>query len=121
MADEFETQAVTALSALAHPTRLRVHRVLVEAGGTGMSAGAIADRLSLAASSLSFHLAHMQAAGMVEQRREGRSLIYSVNFERMAALIDYLQENCCIGAPPSPELTSPPATGRSSSRRKTPA
>jgi ArsR family transcriptional regulator, arsenate/arsenite/antimonite-responsive transcriptional repressor len=75
---------------------------LVRAGPPGLSAGAIAAQLDLPASSLSFHLAHMQAADMVQQRREGRSLIYSVNFECMDALMAYLQENCCQGVPTRP-------------------
>ena len=81
MADEFADWAVMALSALAHESRLQVHRLLVQAGEAGLSAGAIAERLNIPASSLSFHLTHMQAAEMVLQRREGRSLIYSANFE----------------------------------------
>jgi ArsR family transcriptional regulator len=96
-ADEFASWAVAALSSLAHETRLQVHRLLVRAGESGMSAGAIAASLGLPASSLSFHLAHMQSAEMVLQRRQGRSLIYTVNFECMDALMAYLQENCCKG------------------------
>ena len=102
MADEFADWAVMALSALAHESRLQVHRLLVQAGEDGLSAGAIAEQLGLPASSLSFHLTHMQAAEMVNQRREGRSLIYSVNFECMDALMAYLQENCCKGVTPTP-------------------
>ena len=97
MTDEFADWAVTALSALAHESRLQVHRLLVQAGEDGLSAGTIAAQLGLPASSLSFHLAHMQAAEMVTQRRDGRSLIYTVNFECMDALMAYLQENCCKG------------------------
>ncbi len=98
MADEFADWAVLALSALAHESRLQVHRLLVKAGEDGLSAGAIAEHLGIPASSLSFHLAHMQSADMVRQRREGRSLIYSVNFECMNELMEYLRENCCQGA-----------------------
>lgn len=97
MADEFADWAVRALSALAHESRLQVHRLLVQAGEDGLSAGTIAEQLGMPASSLSFHLSHMQAADMVYQRREGRSLIYSVNFACMDALMAYLQENCCKG------------------------
>ena len=120
MADEFADWAVLALSALAHESRLQVHRLLVEAGEDGLSAGVIAERLGFPASSLSFHLAHMQAADMVRQRREGRSLIYSVNFECMDALMAYLQENCCQGAVCAPTAT-PPArtrTPRTPARRR---
>ena len=104
MTDEFAEWAVLALSALAHDSRLQVHRLLVQAGEGGLSAGAIAEQLNIPASSLSFHLAHMQAAEMVMQQRDGRSLIYSVNFESMDALMEYLQENCCkgISTPASP-------------------
>jgi ArsR family transcriptional regulator, arsenate/arsenite/antimonite-responsive transcriptional repressor len=100
MADGFADWAVLALSALAHESRLQVHRLLVQAGEDGLSAGAIAEQLGMPASSLSFHLTHMQAAEMVIQRREGRSLIYTVNFECMDALMAYLQENCCKGVTP---------------------
>jgi DNA-binding transcriptional ArsR family regulator len=102
MTDEFADWAVLALSALAQESRLQVHRLLVQAGEDGLSAGTIAEQLGLPASSLSFHLAHMQAAEMVNQRREGRSLIYSVNFDCMDALIAYLQENCCKGVAAAP-------------------
>jgi DNA-binding transcriptional ArsR family regulator len=97
LARELHEWAVTALTALAHDSRLQVHRLLVQAGEEGLSAGAIAERLDIPASSLSFHLTHMQAADMVQQRRQGRSLIYSVNFECIDALMGYLQENCCKG------------------------
>jgi ArsR family transcriptional regulator, arsenate/arsenite/antimonite-responsive transcriptional repressor len=102
MNDGFAGWAVGALSSLAHESRLQVHRLLVQAGDEGLRAGAIAEQLDMPASSLSFHLANMQAAEMVLQRREGRSLIYSVNFECMDALMEYLQENCCKGIPPRP-------------------
>lgn len=100
MGDTFGKWAVSALNALAHESRLQVHRLLVRAGEQGLSAGAIADQLAMPPSSLSFHLAHMQAAQMVRQRRQGRSLIYSVNFECMEALMQYLQDNCCKDSQP---------------------
>jgi DNA-binding transcriptional ArsR family regulator len=90
-------RAVRALNALAHDTRLEVHRLLVQAGADGLSAGFIARKLGMPASSLSFHLAHLQAADLVTQRRLGRSLIYAVNFDCMEGLMAYLQENCCRG------------------------
>jgi ArsR family transcriptional regulator, arsenate/arsenite/antimonite-responsive transcriptional repressor len=91
------SDAVHALGALANDTRLKVHRLLVQAGENGLSAGFIAGKLGLPASSLSFHLAHLQNAGLVAQRRVGRSLIYSVDFGRMDGLLFYLRENCCRG------------------------
>jgi DNA-binding transcriptional ArsR family regulator len=107
MDDEFAGWAVRALTALAHESRLQVHRLLVQAGEGGLSAGAIADQLGIPASSLSFHLSHMQAAEMVNQRREGRSLIYTVNFACMDELMAYLHENCCRGVTPLPACAKP--------------
>jgi DNA-binding transcriptional ArsR family regulator len=90
--------AIAALSALANEHRLAVFRLLVQAGPEGMPAGAIADSVGLPASSLSFHLAHLTRARLVEQRRESRSLIYSADFAAMNGLVGFLTENCCGGA-----------------------
>ena len=61
------TQAVTALAALAHQSRLSIFRLLVEAGPEGMAAGAIADALGVPNSSLSFHLGQPTGAGLIRQ------------------------------------------------------
>jgi len=91
------TQAVAALAALAQAHRLAAFRLLVEAGPQGMAAGDVAARLALPASSLSFHLAHLERSGLVQRLRTGRSLIYSANFDAMNGLVAYLTENCCGG------------------------
>jgi DNA-binding transcriptional ArsR family regulator len=75
---------------------------LVQAGSEGRAAGAIAEKLGLPASSLSFHLAHLTRAGLIEQRRESRSLIYSADFDSMNGLVGFLTENCCGGADCAP-------------------
>ncbi|MGE0046225.1 MAG: ArsR/SmtB family transcription factor, partial [Hyphomonadaceae bacterium] len=72
--------------------------------------GEIADALETPASSLSFHLAHLNRAGLITQRREGRSLIYAADFAQMSALVGFLTENCCGGqscAPASVPETQP--------------
>jgi DNA-binding transcriptional ArsR family regulator len=93
------TIAVTALAALAQDNRLDVFRLLVEAGPDGMPAGEVASALGLAPSTLTFHFDRLRAAGLVTVRRDGRSMIYAARFETMNALIAYLTENCCAGAP----------------------
>lgn len=90
-------QAVVALGALANEHRLGVFRLLVQAGPEGCAAGEIAEALEMPASSLSFHLAHLTRAGLIEQRRESRSLIYSADFAVMNGLVGFLTENCCGG------------------------
>jgi DNA-binding transcriptional ArsR family regulator len=91
-------EVIAALAALAQEHRLAAFRLLVEAGPDGVSAGDLADRLSIPRSSLSFHLNQMMQAGLIVQRRESRSLIYSADFAAMAALVGFLTENCCRGA-----------------------
>ena len=100
--------AVVALGALAQEHRLALFRLLVQAGENGMPAGALADALSVPNSSLSFHLAHLNRAGLIEQRREGRSLIYTANYAGMNALVGYLMENCCGGADCAPAASAWP-------------
>ncbi len=95
-------EAITALSALAQEHRLAVFRLLVQAGPEGRAAGDIAAALELPASSLSFHLAHLMRAGLITQRRESRSLIYSADFAAMNGLVGFLTENCCGGASCAP-------------------
>jgi ArsR family transcriptional regulator, arsenate/arsenite/antimonite-responsive transcriptional repressor len=87
--------AVTALAALAQDSRLAVFRLLVVAGPPGMSAGAIAETLGLAPPTLSFHLKELSHAGLIEGRSHGRHVVYSANYDKMQALIDFLLENCC--------------------------
>ena len=91
-------QAVGALGALANEHRLALFRMLVQAGDEGLAAGVIANKLGIPNSSLSFHLAHLNQAGLVRQERQGRSLIYSADYAAMNALVGYLMENCCAGA-----------------------
>lgn len=90
--------AIEALSALAQEHRLELFRLLVQAGEQGMAAGAIADALGVPNSSLSFHLAQLNRAGLISQERQHRSLIYRANYRVMNALVGYLMENCCAGA-----------------------
>ena len=89
------TNVIEALGALAHEHRLRVYRLLVEQGPAGLSAGAIADRVDLAPSSLTFHLQQLHRAGLITQRRDSRQLFYAADFSAMSALVGYLTENCC--------------------------
>lgn len=88
-------RAISALGALAQETRLELFRLLVARGQEGLPAGAIAERLGVAPSSLSFHLQQLLHAGLVTQRRAGRQLIYAAEYEAMNALLAYLTENCC--------------------------
>ena len=92
------TSAIDALGALAQEHRLALFRLLVQAGGRGMAAGAIAEALGVPNSSLSFHLAQLRSAGLIEQERQHRTIIYRANYPAMNALVAYLMENCCAAS-----------------------
>ncbi len=94
-----EKQAVKALSALAQDTRLRIFRHLVERGTGGTPAGEIGEALEVAPATLSFHLKELESGGLLNSRRESRKIIYSVNFEGMGSLLEFLTEDCCKGDP----------------------
>lgn len=89
--------AVAALGALAQDSRLTVFRLLVRTGPEGMPAGEIAERLKIPSATLSFHLAQLRHAGLVTMKRDGRSLIYSADYDGMNELMSFLTENCCAG------------------------
>jgi ArsR family transcriptional regulator, arsenate/arsenite/antimonite-responsive transcriptional repressor len=92
-----EAEVIRALAALAHPLRLRVFRLLVDGGKTGLTPGAIADELEVPATTLSFHLKDLMNSTLVTQERDGRHLIYRASFEQMNGVLAYLTANCCQG------------------------
>lgn len=103
---------IDALGALAQEHRLALFRLLVQAGEAGLAAGAIAERLEIPNSSLSFHLAHLTRVGLIRQRRQSRSLIYTADYAAMTALVGYLTENCCGGAACDAEAACDPVNER---------
>lgn len=110
-------QAVDALAALAHESRLGVYRLLVEAGPEGLNAGTIASRLKMPPSSMTFHLQNLHRAGLVTQERRSREIIYAADFGAMNGLVGYLTENCCGGnaavcCVPAAEIKKPKKSSR---------
>lgn len=89
---------VQSLQALAHEARLEVFLSLVEAGPDGLSAGALARRLDMAPSALSFHLTRLRYAGLIQSRRQGQRLVYSAVYEQVEALAGFLTAHCCRGS-----------------------
>jgi len=92
-----ETQALTALSALAHAQRLRVFRALVVSGPEGLTPSVLADQLGVARNALSFHLKELAHANLVTIEQQGRHLIYRADFAQMNRLLGYMTEHCCQG------------------------
>ena len=94
-----DEDVIRALAALAHELRLRVFRMLVVAGPSGLTPGAMAEQLGVPNATLSFHLKELMHAGLVTQERDGRSLIYRAAYDQMSAVLGFLTENCCQGQP----------------------
>ncbi|HEY4529849.1 MAG TPA: metalloregulator ArsR/SmtB family transcription factor [Luteimonas sp.] len=91
-------QAIAALTALGHPTRLAAFRLLVEAGPAGRMAGDIAGALGVPGATLSFHLKELVNAGLASSDAQGRHVCYRARFDAMDALVAYLTHNCCAGS-----------------------
>src|SRR4051812_9379587 len=106
------SQAVAAFAALAQDTRLGIVRRLVREGADGLPAGDIAEAAGTSPSNVSFHLKELERAGLIDARREARSIIYRASYEGLRDLIAFLMKDCCAGRPEicAPVLADPCCT-----------
>ena len=88
-------EAAEAFSALGSEVRIAILRALVRAGDTGLPVGALQQRLAIAASTLSHHLRALMQAGILEQTRDGRTLICRARYDRIQGLAAFLVSECC--------------------------
>lgn len=91
--------ATKAFGALSQETRLQAFRLLVRSGTVGIAAGNIARELGIPHNTMSSHLAILVNASLVGARREGRSIIYHIDFAGTRALLSFLMEDCCEAQP----------------------
>ena len=89
--------AVRALSALAHPNRLSLFRLLVRAGPDGMRPKGMLEELGGAPNTLSSQLSILTAAGLLEAQRDGREIRYIVRFGHVSDFLVFLAEWCAAG------------------------
>jgi ArsR family transcriptional regulator, arsenate/arsenite/antimonite-responsive transcriptional repressor len=94
-----ERNVVAALAALAHEHRLRIFRLLVKRGPSGMPAGEIAEHIGIGPTNMSFHLKELDRAGLLRATRDGRYIRYAIHVEGMRKLLTYITEECCGGRP----------------------
>jgi ArsR family transcriptional regulator, arsenate/arsenite/antimonite-responsive transcriptional repressor len=87
--------AVSMFAALAQETRLQAYQYLVKAGPEGLPAGSLSELLAIPHNTLSFHLSHLSKAGVVDSRKEGRSIIYMANYKAVKNLIGFMVQDCC--------------------------
>ena len=96
MDDPHEVAEVAAcLEALGNPTRLQVYRLLVRAGPQGLPVGRVQEALGAAASTLTHHISRLLRVGLIQQRRQGRQLICSADFEGLDQMLGFLVRECC--------------------------
>jgi len=93
-----QPEAAEALAALGSEVRLSSLRALVRAGEDGLPVGALQSRLAIAGSTLSHHLRALVAARVIEQTRDGRTLICRARYDRIRALAEFLLGECCADA-----------------------
>ena len=93
--------AAKAFKELGHPSRLSIFRYLVKAGGEGLAVGDLQQALKIPNSTLSHHISALVAAGLMLQRRDGRTLYCIPQYKTLNGLIDFLLKECCQGNYPS--------------------
>lgn len=88
-------EAAQGFAAIGSEARLQVVLALVKAGSRGLSVGDIQARTGMPASTLAHHLRFLAAAGLIEQTRQGRSVVNRAAYEHLEALAGYLLKECC--------------------------
>ena len=83
-------------------SRLEVLQALVRAGNAGLRVGDIQERTGISASTLAHHLKFLSAANLIVQRKQGRVIMSTANFEHLNLLAGFILENCCMDAGAKP-------------------
>ncbi|MGV6848297.1 MAG: arsenate reductase/protein-tyrosine-phosphatase family protein [Marinibacterium sp.] len=87
------------LSALAHPRRLDVFRLLMRRYPDAVPAGEIAQALGLKANTASVYLSALRHAGLISQTRQGTYLMYRIQLTSVQAMFSALLSDCCRNRP----------------------
>jgi ArsR family transcriptional regulator, arsenate/arsenite/antimonite-responsive transcriptional repressor len=122
-----EAHAISALAALAQPTRLAIFRLLIKHEPIGITAGVIADTIGAPHNTLSSHLAILVRAGLLRSSRDGRTIVYRSDVGGMQSLLSFLVNDCCDGHPELCNFSTAageccaPGSDKTVSRRKGPA
>lgn len=84
------TQIPFAFVTLGHPARLSVFRLLMRFAPQGVRPTEIAEALDMKPNTLSHYLSDLTQAALIEPRRDGRSLYYTVRLDQLSDLVGYL-------------------------------
>ncbi|WP_038358032.1 metalloregulator ArsR/SmtB family transcription factor [Bosea sp. UNC402CLCol] len=91
------SQAISAMAALAQPTRLDTFKLLVNREPEGVPAGELARLIDVPQNTMSAHLAILARAGLIVGKRQSRSIIYRADLEGFRGVIAFLLKDCCGG------------------------
>jgi len=91
-------EAAQGFAAMGSEARLQVLQTLVKAGPEGLTVGDIQARSGMAASTLAHHLRFLASAGLIEQEKDGRSVISRAAYDRLEALAGFILKECCSDA-----------------------
>jgi DNA-binding transcriptional ArsR family regulator len=88
MADSVRQFKASIFQALGHPTRIAIIELL---GGGELSAGAIIERLGLEQANASQHLSVLRAKQIVNSRKEGNQVFYSLRDPVLTEVLDIMR------------------------------
>jgi len=91
-------RAAQAFSAMGSEPRLQVLLCLVRAGEAGFLVGDIQSRTGIPASTLNHHLKFMAAAGLIDQEKQGRTIVNRANFDFLGHVGSFIIDQCCADA-----------------------
>ena len=83
------------LAAIGTEPRLRITQLLLTAHPEGMVANEIQSELGVSAPALSHHLEKLKHEGIVDVKREGTFLRYTVDTNALQDLLTFLFSECC--------------------------
>lgn len=105
-------RAAQAFSAMGSEPRLQVLLCLVRAGDAGLLVGDIQSRTGIAASTLNHHLKFMAAAGLIEQEKQGRTIVSRAKFEFLNQVGSFIIDQCCADARLAPAALAASSKGK---------
>ena len=90
-------KAASCFAALGSEQRLLILKILVRSGPVGLTIGELGDCSGVTGSTLTHHMKILTHAGMVEQKKNGRSIICAaVSFDEIQKLSEFLLQDCCV-------------------------
>ena len=82
-------------------------KILAYLSAGELTAGAIADRFAMSKPAISKHLQILENAGLIQSRKEGQFIYYTLVRESLTNTLNgYLQEVCPVSRPLKRERTS---------------